>query len=93
MTASPSFMPGTLIGQRYHIVRAVAQGGMGAVYEAWDMRLSNRRCAIKVLRDASMTPDDQVEAATWFEREAQILSHCWDSWIKTMISSVRLVMR
>jgi serine/threonine protein kinase len=70
----PLLTAGTVIGQRYQVVRAVAQGGMGAIYEAHDTRLGNRRCAIKVLLDAGMTSQDQAEAATWFAREAQILS-------------------
>ena len=66
--------PGTMLGQRYVIVREVAHGGMGAVYEAHDTRLSQRRCALKVLRTAGLTTQEQAEAATWFAREAALLS-------------------
>jgi hypothetical protein len=70
----PLLGAGTVVGQRYQVVRAVAQGGMGAIYEAQDTRLGNRRCALKVLLDAGMTPQDQADVAAWFAREAQILS-------------------
>src|SRR5262245_55260817 len=36
--------------ERYQIVRPIGQGGMGAVYEAFDRRRA-RRVALKVLRD------------------------------------------
>src|SRR5215470_12081085 len=40
------FKPGELVEGRFRIVREVAQGGMGVVYEAFDLRL-DRRIAIK----------------------------------------------
>ncbi|NTW01924.1 MAG: hypothetical protein HGA19_11645, partial [Oscillochloris sp.] len=33
--------PGSLVIQRYQIVRLIGRGGMGAVYEAVDQRLRN----------------------------------------------------
>jgi serine/threonine-protein kinase len=71
---APLLAPGMLLDRRYEVVRALAQGGMSAVYEARDTRLSNRRYAVKVLLDAGRTPQDRQEAAGWFMREAQILS-------------------
>ena len=41
-----SFEPGELLENRFRIVREVAQGGMGIVYEAVDEKLE-RRIAIK----------------------------------------------
>lgn len=41
-----SFHPGDLLESRFRIVREVAQGGMGIVYEAIDLRL-DRRIALK----------------------------------------------
>ena len=43
------FAPGELVGDRFRIVREVAQGGMGIVYEATDERLG-RRIALKCAR-------------------------------------------
>src|SRR5579862_7209981 len=40
------FEDGELLDNRFRIVREVAQGGMGIVYEAWDEKL-DRRIAIK----------------------------------------------
>ena len=55
------------IGERYRLERLVGKGGMGAVYEATDLRL-NRRVAIKIL-SSSMFGNRQ--ALRRFEREAQ----------------------
>jgi len=43
------FRPGDVLSQRFRVVREVAHGGMGVVYEAVDQRL-NRRIAIKCAR-------------------------------------------
>ena len=40
---------GQTLSERYHLVREVARGGMGVVFEAEDIELENRRVAVKVL--------------------------------------------
>ena len=40
------FVPGTLLGGRFRIIRAAGAGGMGLVYEAFDEKL-NQRVALK----------------------------------------------
>lgn len=59
--------PGSLILQRYQIVRLIGRGGMGAVYEAIDQRLRNTVALKQMIGSAE-------ENATAFEREAQILA-------------------
>jgi tetratricopeptide (TPR) repeat protein/tRNA A-37 threonylcarbamoyl transferase component Bud32/TolB-like protein len=45
----PRFVPGTLLAGRFRIVRFVAGGGMGEVYEAEDLEL-DERVALKTIR-------------------------------------------
>ncbi len=59
--------PGSLIQQRYQIVRLIGRGGMGAVYEALDRRLRNTVALKQMIGSA----EENAEA---FEREAQILA-------------------
>jgi serine/threonine protein kinase len=59
---------GRLLQNRYRIVKMLAQGGMGAVYRAWDMTL-NRPCAVKENLDTS------AEAQRQFQREATMLAN------------------
>lgn len=57
--------PGDIIDQKYQIVRVLGAGGMGAVYEATNLRVG-RRVAIKVMHDAA-----DEGAVARFEREAR----------------------
>jgi serine/threonine protein kinase/predicted negative regulator of RcsB-dependent stress response len=50
--------PGTLLGERYEIIRLLGQGGMGAVYQARDREL-DREVALKVIR-SDMAANPQV---------------------------------
>jgi eukaryotic-like serine/threonine-protein kinase len=50
--------PGTILGDRYEIIRLLGQGGMGAVYQARDREL-DRLVALKVIR-ADMAANPQV---------------------------------
>ncbi len=63
--------PGTMVGP-YRIVREVARGGMGAVYEATraDGRYA-RRVAIKMVRAAAL---DSEQTVARFHQERQILA-------------------
>jgi eukaryotic-like serine/threonine-protein kinase len=50
-------VPGTVLGERYEIIRLLGQGGMGAVYQARDREL-DRQVALKVIRaDMAANPE------------------------------------
>jgi eukaryotic-like serine/threonine-protein kinase len=63
-----AFAQGAIVENRYRIVNLAGQGGFGAVYRAWDLRL-NAPCAIKESIDAS------TEAQRQFQREASVLAN------------------
>ena len=56
--------PGQNFGPRYHIIRLLGAGGMGAVYQAWDRTLEVA-VAVKIIRPQA-APD--AEAAQLLER-------------------------
>jgi serine/threonine-protein kinase len=46
----PVFLPGQVVAQRFRILRLIARGGMGEVYEAQDASLNGLRVALKTIR-------------------------------------------
>lgn len=67
--------PGTILWSRYRILDLVGQGGMGAIYQAEDLRLEGRLCAIKeVTPDPGATKEYQEQAQAAFHREANVLA-------------------
>jgi serine/threonine protein kinase len=61
---------GSVLQGTYQIVRLIGEGGMGAVYEARQVRL-NKRVAVKVMARELTT---NTESLTRFHREAEITS-------------------
>jgi len=60
---------GQNFGARYHIIKQLGVGGMGAVYQAWDSELGVA-VALKVVRpDALADPDDAQQAERRFKQE------------------------
>jgi tRNA A-37 threonylcarbamoyl transferase component Bud32 len=60
---------GQTFGPRYHIIRLLGVGGMGAVYHAWDAELGVS-VAIKVIRPEIMAdPETGAEVERRFKRE------------------------
>lgn len=63
-----------LLQKRYHVLRPLAQGGMGAVYQAEDTQLFHRRCVVKEMLTHHLSPADRAEAERNFRREAALLA-------------------
>ena len=76
-----TLQPGEIVEGKYRIVRLIGEGGMGAVYEGENTRIS-RRVAIKVLHQA-FTGNE--EALRRFEREAQAAGHIGNDHILEVI--------
>ncbi|MCC7360388.1 MAG: serine/threonine protein kinase [Anaerolineales bacterium] len=71
----PPLQLGEVLRGRYKISSYVGHGGMGSIYQAEDLRLEGRLCAIKeVQNDAALPPDTQQQARDQFYREASILA-------------------
>lgn len=66
--------PGRVFFNRYEIINRVGGGGMGNVYQARDIRLSNRFCAIKEMIDLYSEPEEHDRTLKEFEREASLLA-------------------
>ncbi len=66
----PQFEPGTVLNDRYEIVRLLGRGGMGEVYLASDTRI-NRSVALKVLHSDLVSNKESLRR---FALEAQAVS-------------------
>jgi len=66
-TAGP-LKVGQAFGPRYHIIKLLGAGGMGAVYQAWDAELSVA-VAVKVIRVDRRRGSVSVEAEKRFKNE------------------------
>jgi eukaryotic-like serine/threonine-protein kinase len=62
----PTHSPGELLAGRFKIVRYIARGGMGEVYEAVDLQLQGKQLALKTLLPEI---SDEPAARQRFERE------------------------
>ncbi len=73
--SSPSgpLKPGTVLENRYKIIKLIKAGGMGAIYKVTDEKL-DRVWALKELLPDYGTPEEQEEARKWFKREAKLLA-------------------
>ena len=66
--------PGTLLVERYKIVRRIGGGGMGSVYLAEDLNLANRPVAVKEMIEMFADESARSKAIEDFKREAELLA-------------------
>lgn len=76
--------PGTLLYNRYHIVKRVGGGGMGNVYMARDTRLAGALRAVKEMIEMFSDEGQRRKAVEDFERESQLLASLEHSSIPTI---------
>lgn len=63
-----TFLPDQIVAERFQVLRFIAEGGMGEVYEAFDQELQER-VALKTIR-LTMATDEEAESR--FMREIQL---------------------
>jgi tetratricopeptide (TPR) repeat protein len=61
--------PGEAFGSRYHIIRLLGMGGMGAVYQAWDSELGVAVAIKVVLPGVASDPEAAADVERRFKRE------------------------
>jgi serine/threonine protein kinase len=76
LAAPPGASPGsgTLLKQRYRLLTQIGKGGFGAVYQAEDTELGNRKVAIKEMGQRGLAPEELQEAVQNFRQEALLLA-------------------
>lgn len=66
---------GDILRDRYKILKFISKGGMGNIYQAEDLRLEGRRCAVKEVRlDPSLPKNTRDQSREQFQREANVLA-------------------
>lgn len=66
---------GDLLRERYKILRFISKGGMGNIYQAEDLRLEGRLCAVKEVRlDPSLPEETTRQTREQFQNEANVLA-------------------
>lgn len=71
--AQPAAEIGTLLAQRYEIVRELGRGGMGVVYLCRDT-VTGDRVALKRLRTPEDASTPRPEESWWFQQEARAVA-------------------
>ncbi|MBL8171593.1 MAG: protein kinase [Acidobacteria bacterium] len=66
--------PGTLLNERYQIVKRIGGGGMGSVYQAEDRNLANRKVAVKEMVEMFADESARTKAIEDFKRESELLA-------------------
>ncbi|MBU0705430.1 MAG: serine/threonine protein kinase [Chloroflexi bacterium] len=63
-----------MLQDRYRILSLLGQGGMGAVYRAWDVRLNVPMALKEMIPQPDLAPDTLAQLREQFQQEAQILA-------------------
>lgn len=74
---SSALHPGSIFGGRYVVIRCIAMGGMGAVYEVQHLETERRR-ALKIMHPHILQSDDLRDR---FKREAKVAAHIESEYI------------
>jgi serine/threonine-protein kinase len=82
MSALP-LSPGVVFAGRYQIVRCIAQGGMGAVYEVTHTE-TERRCALKIMLPGLLQSDDMRAR---FRQEARVTARVASEYIVDVLDA------
>lgn len=65
---------GQIVNGRYRVARLLGQGGMGAVYRAWDLTLNIPVALKEMLPDPGMSPQELEQFRQQFQQEAVVLA-------------------
>ena len=65
--------PGTIIGNRYKVLRLLGQGGMSNIYICQDINMYYKSCAVKEFAALYADPKEQATALQHFQREGELL--------------------
>ncbi|MBL8191276.1 MAG: protein kinase [Acidobacteria bacterium] len=65
---------GTLLADRYKIIKRIGGGGMGSVYLAEDQNLANRPVAVKEMIEMFADESSRLKAIEDFKRESELLA-------------------
>ncbi|NEP14210.1 MAG: serine/threonine protein kinase [Symploca sp. SIO2C1] len=75
MPSSLALASGSIIENRYRIVRELGSGGFGRTYLAEDLNRYNERCVLKEFAPQSQSNKELHKAQELFQREAGMLYH------------------
>ena len=71
--AAPASEIGTILAQRYEVLRELGRGGMGVVYLCRDL-VSRERVALKRLRPPDESKLSRNDENWWFQQEARAVA-------------------
>jgi hypothetical protein len=69
-----SLSVGQIVNNRYRIARLLGQGGMGAVYRAWDLNLNIPVALKELIPEPGIDRHALAQMRAQFQREAQVLA-------------------